>query len=195
MQPTYMHKLWSGVLSFWNPLSCTSYLSLYCIPTMTSFYWSHSYKNTTQGGKRPGFVESVDLQGMYKIHIYIYIYTYWSHLRVPALTQPRLRPPMDAPALPDQVEIGTWFGSEDRGGYGKHFGPVYSVKRPLGTKKERHQHPHEHDHHILQGAGPDPGFQSFSNICNLCLKLRRLLRKAWSCFSQVVDPTWGGGRS
>lgn len=28
-----------------------------------------------------------------------------------------------------QVEIGTWFGSEDRGGYGKHFGPVYSVKR------------------------------------------------------------------
>jgi len=27
------------------------------------------------------------------------------------------------------VEIGTWFGSEDRGGYGKHFGPVYSVKR------------------------------------------------------------------
>jgi len=28
-----------------------------------------------------------------------------------------------------QVEIGTWFGSEDRGGYGKHFGPVYAVKR------------------------------------------------------------------
>lgn len=27
------------------------------------------------------------------------------------------------------MEIGTWFGSEDRGGYGKHFGPVYSVKR------------------------------------------------------------------
>ena len=28
-----------------------------------------------------------------------------------------------------EVEIGTWFGSEDRGVYGKHFGPVYSVKR------------------------------------------------------------------
>merc|ERR1712137_1541520 len=28
-----------------------------------------------------------------------------------------------------QVEIGTWFGAEDRGGYGKHFGPVYAVKR------------------------------------------------------------------
>jgi len=28
-----------------------------------------------------------------------------------------------------QVEIGTWFGAEERGGYGKHFGPVYSVKR------------------------------------------------------------------
>mmetsp|Transcript_31809 Transcript_31809/g.69554 ORF Transcript_31809/g.69554 Transcript_31809/m.69554 type:complete len:576 (+) Transcript_31809:126-1853(+) len=27
------------------------------------------------------------------------------------------------------VEVGTWFGSEERGGYGKHFGPVYSVKR------------------------------------------------------------------
>lgn len=26
-------------------------------------------------------------------------------------------------------EIGTWFGTEDRGGYGKHFGPVYGVKR------------------------------------------------------------------
>jgi len=26
-------------------------------------------------------------------------------------------------------EIGTWFGAEARGGYGKHFGPVYSVKR------------------------------------------------------------------
>ena len=31
--------------------------------------------------------------------------------------------------LQKKVEIGTWFGSEDRGGYGKHFGPVYSVKR------------------------------------------------------------------
>jgi len=28
-----------------------------------------------------------------------------------------------------QVEIGAWFGSEDRGGYGHHFGPVYGVKR------------------------------------------------------------------
>jgi len=27
------------------------------------------------------------------------------------------------------VEIGTWFGQEDRGGYGRHFGPVYAVKR------------------------------------------------------------------
>eukprot|EP00747_Dinoflagellata_sp_TGD_P086147 gnl/TRDRNA2_/TRDRNA2_163163_c0_seq2.p2 gnl/TRDRNA2_/TRDRNA2_163163_c0~~gnl/TRDRNA2_/TRDRNA2_163163_c0_seq2.p2 ORF type:complete len:573 (+),score=135.62 gnl/TRDRNA2_/TRDRNA2_163163_c0_seq2:78-1796(+) len=27
------------------------------------------------------------------------------------------------------VEVGTWFGSEDRGGYGRHFGPVYSCKR------------------------------------------------------------------
>jgi len=27
------------------------------------------------------------------------------------------------------VEIGTWFGQEERGGYGRHFGPVYSVKR------------------------------------------------------------------
>jgi len=27
------------------------------------------------------------------------------------------------------VEIGTWFGAEDRGGYGAHFGPVYCVKR------------------------------------------------------------------
>jgi dynein intermediate chain 2 len=26
-------------------------------------------------------------------------------------------------------EIGTWFGAEQRGGYGKHFGPVCSVKR------------------------------------------------------------------
>jgi len=26
-------------------------------------------------------------------------------------------------------EIGTWFGAETRGGYGKHFGPVYAVKR------------------------------------------------------------------
>jgi len=26
-------------------------------------------------------------------------------------------------------EIGAWFGSEERGGYGRHFGPVYSVKR------------------------------------------------------------------
>jgi len=26
-------------------------------------------------------------------------------------------------------EIGTWFGAESRGGYGKHFGPVYAVKR------------------------------------------------------------------
>lgn len=26
-------------------------------------------------------------------------------------------------------EIGTWFGTENRGGYGKHFGPVYAVKR------------------------------------------------------------------
>jgi dynein intermediate chain 2, axonemal len=33
------------------------------------------------------------------------------------------------------VEVGTWFGSEDRGGYGRHFGPVYSVKRnPFHTK-------------------------------------------------------------
>jgi dynein intermediate chain 2 len=33
------------------------------------------------------------------------------------------------------VEIGTWFGQEDRGGYGRHFGPVYSVKRnPFHTK-------------------------------------------------------------
>jgi len=27
------------------------------------------------------------------------------------------------------VEVGTWFGAEDRGGYGRHFGPVYAVKR------------------------------------------------------------------
>merc|ERR1712232_400320 len=26
-------------------------------------------------------------------------------------------------------EVGSWFGLEERGGYGKHFGPVYSVKR------------------------------------------------------------------
>jgi len=26
-------------------------------------------------------------------------------------------------------EIGTWFGAENRGGYGRHFGPVYAVKR------------------------------------------------------------------
>merc|ERR1719277_1459914 len=26
-------------------------------------------------------------------------------------------------------EVGSWFGSEERGGYGKHFGPVYAVKR------------------------------------------------------------------
>lgn len=26
-------------------------------------------------------------------------------------------------------EVGTWFGSEARGGYGRHFGPVYAVKR------------------------------------------------------------------
>jgi len=32
-------------------------------------------------------------------------------------------------------EIGTWFGSEDRGGYGRHFGPVYGIKRnPFHTK-------------------------------------------------------------
>mmetsp|Transcript_39003 Transcript_39003/g.82935 ORF Transcript_39003/g.82935 Transcript_39003/m.82935 type:complete len:582 (+) Transcript_39003:117-1862(+) len=34
-----------------------------------------------------------------------------------------------------QVEIGAWFGTEDRGGYGRHFGPVYSVKRnPFNPK-------------------------------------------------------------
>merc|ERR1740138_2063528 len=27
------------------------------------------------------------------------------------------------------VEVGAWFGSEERGGYGRHFGPVYAVKR------------------------------------------------------------------
>jgi len=33
------------------------------------------------------------------------------------------------------VEVGAWFGSEDRGGYGRHFGPVYSVKRnPFNPK-------------------------------------------------------------
>jgi len=33
------------------------------------------------------------------------------------------------------VEVGAWFGSEDRGGYGRHFGPVYAVKRnPFNPK-------------------------------------------------------------
>jgi dynein intermediate chain 2 len=27
------------------------------------------------------------------------------------------------------VEVGTWFGSEEKGGYGRHFGPVYACKR------------------------------------------------------------------
>jgi len=27
------------------------------------------------------------------------------------------------------VEVSAWFGSEERGGYGRHFGPVYSCKR------------------------------------------------------------------
>lgn len=27
------------------------------------------------------------------------------------------------------VEVGSWYGSESKGGYGRHFGPVYSVKR------------------------------------------------------------------
>ena len=27
------------------------------------------------------------------------------------------------------VDVGTWFGSEERGSYGRHFGPVYAVKR------------------------------------------------------------------
>jgi len=27
------------------------------------------------------------------------------------------------------VEVGAWFGSEERGGYGRHFGPVYACKR------------------------------------------------------------------
>lgn len=27
------------------------------------------------------------------------------------------------------VEIGTWFGSEEKGGYGRHYGPVYACKR------------------------------------------------------------------
>lgn len=27
------------------------------------------------------------------------------------------------------VEVGSWFGAEERGGFGCHFGPVYSVKR------------------------------------------------------------------
>lgn len=28
-----------------------------------------------------------------------------------------------------QVEIGTWYGTEEKGGYGRHFGPIYSCKR------------------------------------------------------------------
>lgn len=33
------------------------------------------------------------------------------------------------------VEVGAWFGSQDRGGYGRHFGPVYAVKRnPFNVK-------------------------------------------------------------
>jgi len=28
-----------------------------------------------------------------------------------------------------QVEVSSWFGSEERGGYGRHFGPVYACKR------------------------------------------------------------------
>lgn len=27
------------------------------------------------------------------------------------------------------VEVSTWFGQEERGGHGRHFGPVYSVRR------------------------------------------------------------------
>mmetsp|Transcript_43316 Transcript_43316/g.97778 ORF Transcript_43316/g.97778 Transcript_43316/m.97778 type:complete len:576 (-) Transcript_43316:137-1864(-) len=27
------------------------------------------------------------------------------------------------------VEIGSWFGQQEKGGYGRHFGPVYAVKR------------------------------------------------------------------
>lgn len=27
------------------------------------------------------------------------------------------------------VEVSSWFGQEEKGGYGRHFGPVYSVKR------------------------------------------------------------------
>eukprot|EP00746_Dinoflagellata_sp_MGD_P124570 gnl/MRDRNA2_/MRDRNA2_59169_c0_seq1.p1 gnl/MRDRNA2_/MRDRNA2_59169_c0~~gnl/MRDRNA2_/MRDRNA2_59169_c0_seq1.p1 ORF type:complete len:574 (-),score=112.18 gnl/MRDRNA2_/MRDRNA2_59169_c0_seq1:23-1744(-) len=27
------------------------------------------------------------------------------------------------------VEVGTWFGQEERGGHGRHFGPVYACKR------------------------------------------------------------------
>jgi len=27
------------------------------------------------------------------------------------------------------VEVSTWYGQEEKGGYGRHFGPVYSVKR------------------------------------------------------------------
>mmetsp|Transcript_45161 Transcript_45161/g.144663 ORF Transcript_45161/g.144663 Transcript_45161/m.144663 type:complete len:571 (-) Transcript_45161:80-1792(-) len=34
-----------------------------------------------------------------------------------------------------EPEINAWFGTEDRGGYGRHFGPVYSVKRnPFNPK-------------------------------------------------------------
>lgn len=33
------------------------------------------------------------------------------------------------------VEITTWFGQPDKGGYGRHFGPVYAVKRnPFNVK-------------------------------------------------------------
>jgi len=28
-----------------------------------------------------------------------------------------------------EVEIGSWFGQPEKGGYGRHFGPVYAVKR------------------------------------------------------------------
>eukprot|EP00927_Polykrikos_kofoidii_P047205 TRINITY_DN4130_c0_g1_i1.p1 TRINITY_DN4130_c0_g1~~TRINITY_DN4130_c0_g1_i1.p1 ORF type:complete len:571 (-),score=76.37 TRINITY_DN4130_c0_g1_i1:334-2046(-) len=31
--------------------------------------------------------------------------------------------------LKKPVEVGAWYGSEDRGGWGRHFGPVYSIKR------------------------------------------------------------------
>lgn len=34
-----------------------------------------------------------------------------------------------------QVEISSWFGTEDRGGFGRHFGPVYGIKRnPFNPK-------------------------------------------------------------